>query len=103
MKKDIENVAIVGLGAVGAAYAKYISQNAPEINLFGVVRDLDRFWGAPLFINDTPLCINYRTIDTLDGIFFDLIIVAVNSYQLDAAMADIEKLVHKDTIFLQLP
>lgn len=102
MKKDIENVAIVGLGAVGAAYAKYISQNAPEINLFGVVRDLDRFWGAPLFINDTPLCINYRTIDTLDGIFFDLIIVAVNSYQLDAAMADIEKLVHKDTIIICL-
>lgn len=102
MKKDIENVAIVGLGAVGAAYAKYISQNAPEINLFGVVRDLDRFWGAPLFINDTPLCINYRTIDTLDGILFDLIIVAVNSYQMDAAMADIEKLVNKDTIIICL-
>lgn len=102
MERHIKNVAIVGLGAVGAAYAKYISQNAPEINLFGVVRDLDRFWGSPLFVNDTPLCINYRTVDTLDGVPFDLIIVAVNSYQLDAAMPDIEKLCGAGTMIICL-
>lgn len=95
-------MAIIGLGAVGASYAKYIVKNAPEINLFGVVRDLDHFWGAPILINDIPLRANYRTISTLKSIPLHLILICVKSYQMKEALIKVADIVGEDTIVMSL-
>jgi ketopantoate reductase len=68
MVKKIQRVAILGLGAVGASYAQQICKYAPDVILYGVVRDLETYWGSPILINDEPLRINYRTVGSLKSV-----------------------------------
>ena len=100
--KNIERVAIIGMGAIGASYAKQISQNAPDISLYGVVRSLDTFWGTPLQINDEPLKVNYRTIDALKMVPLDLILVCVKSYDLEDVIESMREIVGENTIIMSL-
>ena len=100
MTTKIQRVAILGLGAVGASYAKQICEYAPDVVLYGVIRDLETYWGSPILINDKPLRINYRTIDSLKEIPLDLIIICVKSYSLKEAIASMHEIVGQDTIIL---
>ena len=100
MTKEIQRVAILGLGAVGASYAKQICEYAPDVVLYGVIRDLETYWGAPILINDKPLRINYRTIESLKEVPLDLVIVCVKSYSLKEAIASMHEIVGKDTMIL---
>lgn len=100
--QDITRVAVIGLGAVGASCAQLISQYAPGVELYGVVRNLELYWGNPILINNKPLKINYRTIDSLSGIPLDLILVCVKSYQLEDAITSMRELVSSNTIIMSL-
>lgn len=102
MTGQIQRVAILGLGALGASYAKQICEHAPQMTLYGVIRELEAYWGSPILINDQPLRINYRTIDSLRGIPLDLILVCVKSYSATEAIAAIKELAGPDTIILPL-
>lgn len=100
MTKKIQRVAILGLGAVGASFAKQICEYAPDVVLYGVIRDLETYWGSPILINDSPLRINYRTIDSLKDIPLDLIIVCVKSYSLKEAIASMREIIGQNTTIL---
>lgn len=100
--KKIERVAIIGMGAIGACYAKQIAKAAPEINLFCVVPRLDTFWGDPIRINDEPLQVNYRTIDALKDIPLDLILICVKSYHLPEIIESLKSIVSDETMLLSL-
>ena len=100
--KKIERVAIIGMGAVGASYAKWISKYAPDIKLYGVVRSLDNFWGTPLQVNDEPLQVNYRTMDALKTIPLDMILVCVKSYDLEDVIVSMREIVGENTVILSL-
>lgn len=98
--RRIERVAIIGMGAIGASYARQISKYAPKVSLHGVVRNLDTFWGDPLLINDEPLKVNYRTIDTMNTVPLDLILVCVKSYDLKEAIESMHEIVGQNTIIM---
>ncbi len=100
MTKKIQRVAILGLGAVGASFAKQICEYAPDVVLYGVIRDLETYWGAPILINDKPLRINYRTIDSLKDIPLDLIMVCVKSYSLKEAIESMREIVGQNTTIM---
>lgn len=100
--KKIERVAIVGMGAIGASYARQIAKFAPDVNLYGVVRSLDTFWGTPLQINDEPLKVNYRTMEALKTVPLDLILLCVKSYDLQETIASMQEIVGENTILLSL-
>ncbi|XOQ45167.1 MAG: hypothetical protein ACFWTN_12085 [Clostridium sp.] len=100
MVKKIQRVAILGLGAVGASYAQQICKYAPDVILYGVVRDLETYWGSPILINDEPLRINYRTVGSLKSVPLDLIIVCVKSYSLMEAIQSMREIVGENTIIL---
>ncbi len=100
--KEIQSVAIVGLGAIGAGYAAHIMRNAPEITLYGVVRDMDAYWGDPIVVNDTPVRIDYRTYDSLAETPVDLILLAVKSYHLAQVIRSLGPVVKKHTIIVSL-
>lgn len=100
--KKIERVAIIGMGAMGASYARQIAKFAPDVTLYGVVRSLDTFWGTPLQINDEPLKVNYRTMDALKTIPLDLILVCVKSYDLEETIASMQEIVGENTILMSL-
>jgi 2-dehydropantoate 2-reductase len=91
-------VAIVGMGALGALYARDITSHKSNIDLYGVVRDITTHWGSPIVVNSKPLKINCRTVETLKSIPFDLILLCVKSYELADAVGQIEDLVGKDTL-----
>lgn len=98
--KEIKRVAIIGLGAMGASYAHRISKNLPDIELFGVVRDVETFWGSPIMINGSALKINYRTVETLKQIPLDLIMICVKSYELEEALADAREIAGPKTLLM---
>lgn len=100
MTGKIQRVAIFGLGAVGASYARQMCENAPDVTLYGVIRDMETYWGSPILINDKPLRINYRTIDSLKDVPLDLIIICVKSYALREAIALLHGIVGAHTLII---
>ena len=100
--KEIRNTAIVGMGAIGAAYAMQISKNAPDIQFWGIVRDIELYWGLPIIVNEAVLKANYRTADTLVSVPLDLVIFCVKSYQLKDAVHELNGVIGEDTLVMTL-
>ena len=100
--KRIDRVAIIGLGAVGASFAYQISHFARDLELYGVVRNLELYWGNPIVINNMPLKVNYRDAESLTAVRLDLILVCVKSYQLDEALSSIKELIGPETLIMSL-
>lgn len=98
--KELKRVAIIGLGAIGASYANRISKNLADTELFGVVKDVETFWGSPIIINGAALKINYRTVETLKQIPLDLIMICVKSYELEEALADAREIAGPKTLLM---
>lgn len=99
--KRIENVAIFGMGALGSALAKQISA-LPDVRLYGIVREIEAYWGAPIIVDGSPLRVNYRSIETMPGVPMDLILLAVRSYDFRTAASSIRPLVGPQTLILPL-
>lgn len=100
--REIQNTAIVGMGAIGAAYAMQISKNAPDVQFWGIVRDIELYWGLPIVVNEAVLKANYRTADTLVSVPLDLVVFCVKSYQLRDAVRALNGVIGKDTLVMTL-
>lgn len=100
--KEIKNVLLCGLGAVGTIYADKIQHYSPE-NFRALVDEerLDRYKKNPVIFNGHQLNFNYVLPE--DNTFkADLIIIATKYSGLDEAIKNIRNFVNDDTIILSL-
>lgn len=100
--RRIEKVAVIGLGALGSAYASKIADTDPTglVVIAGEER-IKRYQAEGIIINGRAYDFTYASPDKT-GQTVDLIIVAVKTYQLPQAIADIRNQVGKNTIILSL-
>ena len=97
----IRNVAVFGMGALGSALARRMSQ-ADDVHVYGIVRALEAYWGAPIVVDGQTLRVNYRDIGTMADVPIDLILLCVRSYDFQEAAELIRPLVGEETILLPL-
>lgn len=100
--KDIKNVLLCGLGAVGSVYADKFQRYCPDN--FKVLVDkerLNRYTKNPILFNGNPLNCRYITPNETD-FKADLIIVATKMTGLVAALNEMENFVQDDTIIIPL-
>ena len=102
LENTIKTVAIVGAGAMGAAYASMFSR-APGFHVYFIARGarFQRLAGVPLVVNDTPYDIAVkRPEDILDPP--DLVLVALKHHHLASAVNDIRSITGPQTIILSV-
>ncbi len=100
--KEIKNVVICGIGAVGSIYANKI--NEYDSNLLRVLVDknrLEKYTTNPKIFNGKPLYFNYILPDATD-FKADLIIIATKFDGLKETIKNIENFVKEDTIIISL-
>ena len=100
--KEIKNILLCGLGAVGTIYADKIQQHSPEN--FRVLVDEQRllkYKANPIIFNDRKLDFNYVLPITKD-FKADLVIIATKYSGLDDAVKNIKNFIKDDTIILSL-
>lgn len=100
--KDIKNVLLCGLGAVGSVYADKFQRYCPD-NFRVLVDDerLARYTKNQILFNGKPLNCRYVTPNETD-FKADLIIVATKITGLGAALNEMVNFVHDDTIIIPL-
>ncbi len=100
--KEIKNVLICGIGAVGSIYADKIN-NYDSKNLRVLVdkKRLENYTKHPKTFNGKPLVFNYILPECKD-FKADLIIIATKFDGLDTAIKNIENFVKDDTIIISL-
>jgi 2-dehydropantoate 2-reductase len=99
---SIENVALIGTGAVGGVYAKYLYNTYG--NKFYVVADGNRKERIQqLGININHVVFYPQVISSNDKeLKMDLIIFGVKNYDLEQAIKDVKNLIKEDTVILPL-
>ena len=100
--KEIKNVIVCGLGAVGSIYAEKI-ENYPNAELRVLVDEqrLERYTKNPIIMNGQPLHFNYILPNAKD-FKADLIIIATKFDGLNDAIKNLENFVKEETIILSL-
>ncbi len=100
--KDIKNVLICGIGAVGSIYANKI--NEYDSNCLKVLVDkkrLENYTKSPKIFNGKPLNFNYILPENNDY-KADLIIIATKFDALNDVIKNIKNFVKEDTIIMSL-
>lgn len=100
--KELKKVYLIGLGAVGAAYASRIIANCP--NRLKVVVDkerAERYKRSGITINGIKTDFDYA-LAGVEAEAADLIIIATKQYHLAQAIEDIRNIVGPDTIIMSL-
>lgn len=100
--KKIREVAIIGLGAMGAGYAWQIADCNKDVNLYGIVKDSRKYRENPISVNGRKLSLQYCSFEEQQNHPMDLIIVAVKSYHLQDVIKHMDSMVGPDTIILSL-
>lgn len=100
--REIKNVLICGIGAVGSIYADKIQNFSPE-NLKILVNKerLERYTRNPVVFNGKELKFDY-VLPESTGFKADLIIIATKYDGLNDAVRNIKNFVHDDTVILSL-
>ena len=100
--KEIKNVIVCGLGAVGSIYAEKI-ENYPNAELRVLVDEqrLKRYTQNPIIMNGQPLHFNY-ILPNAKNFKADLIIIATKFDGLNDAIKNLENFVKEETIILSL-
>jgi len=100
--KDIKNVLICGIGAIGSIYANKIQRFSPD-NLRILVDNqrLEKYKNAPMIFNGQELNFNYVLSECTD-FKADLVIIATKFDGLNDAIKNIKNFVSKNTIILSL-
>lgn len=100
--KEINNVLICGIGAIGSIYADKIQKFSPD-NLRVLVdkKRLEKYTKNPVIFNGRELNFNYVLPEEKD-FKADLIIIATKYDGLNAVVRNIENFVTDDTIILSL-
>lgn len=100
--KDIENVVICGIGAIGSIYADKIHRYDSEKLRILVDKDrLDKYTKNPKIFNGKPLNFNYILPEDTN-FKADLIIIATKFDGLKDVIKNIENFVKEDTIIISL-
>lgn len=97
----VEEVAIIGAGAVGASYGSVFLKNG--INKFSFVANgarAERLKNEGIIVNNERLFPNIATKENHGKI--KLLMVLVKNYSLDASIEDIRTVIDDDTIILSL-
>lgn len=101
--KEIKTAAIMGMGAVGAAYAAMMAKNIAPDNIFIIASGARaaRYREQGVFVNGERYI--FPVLDEKEKTqAVDLIIFAVKYYQLPQAVADAQCHIGKETIILSL-
>jgi len=99
--KEIKRISIIGLGAIGGAYASRLYEVNPDIMVIADKERIERYSKQGFLINNKKYNFNYISPDK-EVEPADLIIVAVKYNQLDQAIMDMKNHVGKETIILSL-
>lgn len=100
--REIRNVLLIGLGAVGGAYAKKLYDMDPDsIQVLAGGERAKRYQESGIFINNQRYEFHYADPE-VPSEPADLIIVAVKFYDLDAAIRSMRNYVGDHTIILSL-
>lgn len=96
----IENVALIGMGAVGTVYGNILNNHFG--NNFAVISDSsrkERLLKQGFTLNGTTFHTNVLSKGDLD-VKFDLLIFCVKNYQLEGAIEDVRSFVDDNTILI---
>lgn len=100
--QSVKNVYLIGLGAIGCAFAGRILDYCPGCLKVVVDRErAERYSKSGITINGETVKFNYVLPNEIDQIA-DLIIIAVKQHHLTQTIEDIKRLVGPDTIILSL-
>lgn len=100
--RDIENVLICGIGAVGSIYADKIQNfNSDSLRVLVDENRMKRYTENPIVFNGKELHFNY-VLPSETSFKADLIIIATKFDGLDDAIKNIKNFVHDDTVILSL-
>ena len=100
--KKIQSVALIGLGAIGAAYgSKLHTLLGSDFTVVASKDRINRYTANGLDVDNTMFHFNYKTPETnADPV--DLVIFAVKNDQLEQALTDMKYYIGPDTIILSL-
>ncbi len=100
--REIQNVYIVGLGAIGGAYGSRIMENCPEtLKILAGDSRYESYIKNGVSVNGKKIPFTYVKPGSTDE-KADLIMIAVKHHHLDQTIKDISSLVGPDTIILSL-
>ncbi len=99
--KEIKNVLICGIGAVGSIYADKISKSSAVLKILVDKNRLEKYTKSPKVFNGKPLILDYILPENTD-FKADLIIVATKYDGLADIVRNIKNFVKDDTIILSL-
>ncbi|WP_368490621.1 ketopantoate reductase family protein [Clostridium sp. BJN0013] len=100
--KNIKNISVIGLGAIGCAYnSKLYDMNSEGIKVIAGGERADRYKKNGFVINDKKYDFTYVSPQEKCEPA-DLIIVSVKANELDQAIVDMKNHVGKDTIIISL-
>ncbi len=100
--REIENVIICGIGAIGAIYANKINEyDSEKLKVLVDPARLEKYTKNPKVFNGKPLNLNYILPDNKD-FKADLIIIATKFDGLQDTIKNIENFVKEDTIIISL-
>lgn len=99
---DIKSVYLIGLGAIGGAFAGRIQEHCPECLKVVVNKErVERYGRSGIIINDKKVNFDFVQPDEIQETA-DLIIIAVKQHHLSQTIEDIRKLVGHSTTILSL-
>lgn len=99
--KNIENIIVLGAGAIGAAYASRLYDVEPgSIKILADRERIDRYKNCGFTINGKQYTFDYITPESCRSA--DLIILAVKFYDLEGSLRLMERCVGENTIILSL-
>ena len=102
MKRNIKNILVCGIGAVGSIYANKIQEYTPEtLRVLVDETRLERYSKNPIIFNGKQLNFNY-ILPTRTDFKADLILIATKFDGLLEARENIANFVKEDTIILSL-
>lgn len=100
--KEIKNVLVCGIGAIGSIYANKINEyNSEYLRVLVDEARLEKYKKNPKIFNDKPLSFNY-ILPSDETFKADLIIIATKFDGLKDTIKNIENFVKDDTIILSL-
>lgn len=100
--RKIKNITVVGLGALGCAYAgKLYDMNPQELKVLAGGERAARYKDNGFYINDKKYDFNYVSPEEV-GEPADLILVVVKTHQLSQAIRDMKNQIGPDTVIMSL-
>jgi len=100
--KEIKNILVCGIGAIGSIYAEKIQKSTPEnLRILVDKKRLEKYTKNPVIFNGKELNFNYVLPEEKD-FKADLVIIATKFDGLNDVVRNLENFVKNDTVILSL-